>query len=240
MYNYTGNSQIRDSQRLIFVDLSLDYNQEMDKTKIAIKIFDEYAQAYHDKFMDDNSYSGSLDLFLNLIKKKNARLLELACGPGNITRYLLRKNPDLKILATDLSPKMLDLARQNNPLARFELMDCRDINKLKESYDGIICGFGLPYISKPESLELINNSAKLLQSDGILYLSTMEGDHSNSGWKGPSSGGNQKMYIHYHQADYLKTALGAAGLQLQHLIRLKTENDENSPNDVVLIAQIYY
>lgn len=212
----------------------------MDKTKIAIKIFDEYAQAYHDKFMDDESYTGSLDMFLNLIKKKNARILELACGPGNITRYLLRKRPDLKILATDLSPKMLELAKQNIPAASFELMDSREIEGLKETYDGIICGFGLPYLSKPEALDLIKNSAKLLQPDGILYLSTMEGNYENSGWKGPSSGGDQKMYTYYHQADYLKTALAEAGFHLHRLIRHKTDNDENSPNDMVLIAQIHY
>lgn len=212
----------------------------MDKTKIAIRIFDEYAQAYHDKFMNDDTYVESLDLFIYQIRKKNARILELACGPGNITSYLLVKRPDLKILATDLSIKMLNINRINNPKASFKLMDCRKVKDLEKNYEAIICGFGLPYLSKQEAFQLINDSAKLLLPGGILYLSTMEGDYENSGWKGPSSGGDQRIYTHYHQADYLKTALAKAGFHLHHLIRLKTENDKNSPNDLILIAKIPY
>src|ERR1700751_220505 len=102
----------------------------MDKTNMAIAVFDKYAQQYQDKFMRLDAYHDSFDLFCRSIKKENAAVLELACGPGNITRYLLKQRPDLNILATDLSVNMLALAKKNNPTAAFKLMDCRDIDKL--------------------------------------------------------------------------------------------------------------
>ena len=81
-----------------------------DKTKNAVALFDTYAQAYMDKFMDQSKYHDSFDLFCSSLTKANAELLELGCGPGNITKYLSSKRPDFSILGTDLSDKMLELA----------------------------------------------------------------------------------------------------------------------------------
>src|SRR6185295_3669822 len=99
----------------------------MDKTKIAVNIFNKHASKYQDKFMDVNLYAGSFDFFCDAAKKQNAKILEIACGPGNITSYLLNKRPDFKILGIDLAPNMIALAKINNPKADFQLMDCRDI-----------------------------------------------------------------------------------------------------------------
>ncbi|MBL0118570.1 MAG: class I SAM-dependent methyltransferase [Saprospiraceae bacterium] len=73
--------------------------------------------------------------------------------PGNVTKYLLDKRPDFKMLATDLSPKMLEIAKEHNPSATFSLLDCKDIDQLKGSYDGIMCSFAFPYLSKEEVIK---------------------------------------------------------------------------------------
>lgn len=54
----------------------------MDKTKMAIDIFDKYAAAYQDKFMDFDAYHDTFDLFCNRIARENAGILEIACGPA--------------------------------------------------------------------------------------------------------------------------------------------------------------
>ncbi|MBK6527930.1 MAG: hypothetical protein IPG07_21680 [Crocinitomicaceae bacterium] len=63
----------------------------MDKTKIAIEVFDKGAELYQEKFMDLKNYHASFDVFCESVKKENAEILELGCGPGNITKYLLSK-----------------------------------------------------------------------------------------------------------------------------------------------------
>ena len=102
----------------------------IDNTKIAIDVFNKLAKAYQDKFMDVSMYHNSLDVFCSFIKTENAEVLELACGPGNITKYLLEKRNDFKLLGTDLAPNMIELAKINNPTAKFELMDCRALNSI--------------------------------------------------------------------------------------------------------------
>jgi trans-aconitate methyltransferase len=64
------------------------------------------------------------------ITKQDADILELACGPGNITQYIISKRSDFKILGTDLAPNMIELAKINNPSAQFQLLDSRDIRTI--------------------------------------------------------------------------------------------------------------
>lgn len=205
----------------------------MDKTKIAVDIFDRRAQDYQTKFLDFDLYNDSFDMFCKLIVKNNAELLDVACGPGNISRYLIKQKPDLKISGIDLAPGMIALARANNPLADFKIMDCRNINSLNKTFDAIICGFGLPYLTKEEAIDLIGKAARCLHKHGVLYLSTMEGDYLKSGFQ-KSSNGKDQMFIHFHQADYLQNALQKNGFQLISLQRKKFP--ETNTTDLILIA----
>ncbi len=215
--------------------LSEGLHPDMDKSKMAVEVFDKRANDYQAKFMDLDLYHDTFDIFCNNITKENPDILELACGPGNITKYLLKKRPDFKILGTDLAPNMIDLAKINNPSAIFQLMDCRDIDKIDKKYDAIMCGFGLPYLSKEESIKLISDACKLLNAHGVLYLSTMEDDYSKSGLQRSSYG--DEAYIHYHQADYLTKALQENSFRIIDIQRKDyPTTNETKITDLVIIA----
>ncbi len=83
----------------------------MDKTKIAVDLFDKHAEEYQNKFMHFDLYDDTFDIFHKNIQVQNAKILDIACGPGNITRYLLNHRQDLQIVGIDLSPKMIALAK---------------------------------------------------------------------------------------------------------------------------------
>lgn len=189
----------------------------MDPYKITFETYGKVAQIYNDKFMDMDLYNDTYDLFCSLITKPDARILELACGPGNITRYLAAKRPDFTIEATDIVPEMLELAKANVPAAHFQLMDCREIDQLQPGFDGIICGFGLPYLSKDDVAKLIRDSAFLLNNDGVLYFSFVPGDESQSGYQ---TGGGNTIYFHYHQEAYLKELLATHHFELMEVQKI--------------------
>lgn len=134
------------------------------------------ASIYQDKFMDLNLYNNTYDYISTSIDKPKAKLLEIGCGPENITKHLLSKRPDFDIFGNDIAPNMIELAKLNNPTAHFAVMDSRQINNRDTKYDGIICGFCLPYLSHTESNELISNAYDLLNDNGLIYLSFEEGD----------------------------------------------------------------
>lgn len=206
----------------------------MDRSKNAIALFDKLAKLYESKYMNVDLYREGLDLFCGQIPKKNPEILELACGPGNITKYLLQKRPDLKIFGTDLAPNMIALAKANNPEAEFGLMDCRNIKQLAKKYDGIMCGFALPYLSKEEAIQLIADTANLLHPKGILYLSTMSDDYSKSGIEAASTG--DKTFVYYHQADYLTKALEENGFKII-LSKYQDYPLKKGITDLIIVAQ---
>lgn len=207
----------------------------MDKTKIAVDVFNKHATSYQTKFMDVSLYHDSFDIFCNAIINLNADVLELACGPGNITKYLLQKRPDFKILGTDLAPNMIELAKVNNPIAEFQLMDCRLMDLLNKNYDGIMCGFCLPYLSKEEAIMLIRDAASILNPKGVLYISTMEDDYEKSAFKKGSAG--DEIFMHYHQANYLTATLTENGFTILDLQRKVYPNQDGSKTtDLIIIA----
>jgi cyclopropane fatty-acyl-phospholipid synthase-like methyltransferase len=178
----------------------------MDRYKETFDTWNKIASLYQDKFMELDLYNDTYDFICNSIDKPNAKLLEIGCGPGNITKYLISKRPDFDIFGIDIAPNMVELARQNNPTAHFAVMDSRQINNLDSTYDGIVCGFCLPYLSKTETNELISNSYDLLNDNGLLYLSFVEGDPDKSDFKTGSGG---RVYFYYHKLDDITLQLNS-------------------------------
>ena len=165
--------------------------------------------------MDLELYNDTYDLFCSCIDQEQAEILDVACGPGNVTRYLLSRRPNFRIQGIDLAPNMIELAQINNPNAEFRVMDCRKIASLGKKFDAIICGFYLPYLSKDDAAQLICDASRLLHPQGILYLSGMEGDDKNSGFQESNSG--DKVYIHYHNTQQLSDVLKAEGFAIVDL-----------------------
>jgi len=209
----------------------------MDKYQITVGTFDKLAQKYQDKYMHMDFYQDTYDTFCNYITKHNAHIFEIGCGPGNITQYLLNKLPKLKIIATDLSPNMVALAKQNNPQAECFVLDSRDINKVKQTFDAIMCGFCLPYLSKNDIKCLIKDSQKILNPDGIIYLSTMEDYDNKSGFQTSSSG--DQVYIHYHQSEFLVNTLLECGFEILDTTRKSFPAEIGTPaTDLFIIAKL--
>ena len=178
----------------------------MDRYKETFDTWNKIASLYQDKFMELDLYNDTYDFICNSIDKPNAKLLEIGCGPGNITKYLIAKRPDFDLFGIDIAPNMVELARQNNPAAHFAVMDSRQINNLDSKYDGIVCGFCLPYLSQTETNELISNSYNLLSDNGLLYLSFVEGDPDKSDFKAGSGG---RVYFYYHKLDDITLQLNS-------------------------------
>lgn len=208
----------------------------MDTTQLAVDLFDKRADDYQEKYMDQGLYHHSFDVFCGYIPTKNAAVLDIACGPGNVAQYLLQKRPDFDILGIDLAPNMVRLAQANNPNATFRVMDIRAVRQLDQHYDGILCCFGLPYLSKEAAIALISDVAALLKPNGIFYLSTMEDDYEKSGTRYSSKG--EALYMFFHQADYLTEALTQNGFTVLNVIRQDfPTTDGTKTTDLLMIAK---
>jgi 2-polyprenyl-3-methyl-5-hydroxy-6-metoxy-1,4-benzoquinol methylase len=200
----------------------------MNRNQNTIQTWDKLAQKYQDKFMDVHIYDDSYDLFCQAVADENAYILEVGCGPGNVTKYLLDNHPNYRILATDVAPSMIELGKINNPSAAFQVMDARDINQIDRKFDAVLCGFCMPYLSKEEAIQMIKDSYLLVNDGGICYISTIENDYDKSESQ-TSSDGQYTMHVYYHEAEYLQQAFTECGFETLHLLRIEYPK----PNDVM-------
>lgn len=207
-----------------------------EKTRIAVNIFNKYAQQYQSKFMDVSLYADGFDFLCERLQTQGAHILEIACGPGNISKYLLTKRPDFNWLGIDLAPNMIALAKENNPTAEFRIMDAKAIGSLATKYEAVLCGFCLPYLSKEETNVFISDAANLITSDGLLYISTMEDDYEKSGFKKGSAG--DEIFMHFHQGETLKQELIEKGFRiLSEQRKIYSTGNGAQTTDLILIAQ---
>lgn len=174
----------------------------MNKYEETLQTWNKVADLYQEKFIDLDIYNQTYDLFCEAIKSSKANVLDIGCGSGNNSRYFLSKRPDFKIHGIDIAPNMVSLARNNNPTARFEIMNIRAIDELKSTYDGIICGFCVPCLSGSDVDRLFTDCKNLLNKNGLLYISFVKGQTSQSGYIKGING--DRSYFYYHPIELIQ------------------------------------
>ena len=207
---------------------------KVDNNQIAVEIFSKHADAYNEKHFDVSLYASSLNFVAERLAD-SATVLDLACGPGNITNWLLRHKPGLQILGIDMSAAMIELAIQNNKSATFEVRDVRKISEINSTFNAVICGFCLPYLNQPEAQQVIEDASRLLPINGMLYLSTIEGNYNQSSIKTSSAG--DQLYMYYYDEALLSNILQNNSLIIDHLDRKKYVHNEEEITDIIIVAR---
>ncbi len=195
--------------------------------------WNKIAQLYEDMFMELSLYNDTYQEFCDLLKKPQGSILEIGCGPGNITRQILNIHPQLSILATDISENMVELAKKNNSSIHTKVLDCRKIGNLNQKFDGIICGFTVPYLAKQDLLKLISDCSSLLNKQGVFYLSYVEGDYNKSGFISGSSG--DRTFFYYYDFQTLNVNLEQNGFSIINITKIKYNRNDGTLEDHIII-----
>lgn len=208
----------------------------MDHSANSANVFHKLADRYRDKYMCLTLYDDSYRAFCELLPPGRARILDAACGPGIVSRYLMGQRPELDLLGIDLAPRMVELARQAVPSAQFAVHDCRRLVDLKRRFDGIICPFGLPYLTQPEAAAFIKEASQVLEPNGALYLSLMLGRSEDSGLERCSTG--DQVHVTYHNEDQIVHSLQDCGFTPVQQMRIPSPSvAPKATDDFIIIAR---
>lgn len=209
----------------------------MENFELSVKRFDQFADEYAQRFMDLNAYSDSINRFCDLVGNERPKILELGCGPGNVTRLLKLRFSESQITAIDLAPHMIEIARAQVPDVDFRVMDVRDISAIPEKFNAVMCSFCLPFLSKEDAVQLIADCAERLSPSGVLYISTMEGNEEKAGFETTSFSGDSKIYFNYHQQQDLENAFAKSGFEIrQAKLQDYIEPDGSATTDMIFIV----
>lgn len=132
--------------------------------------YDAVAEAY-DAAIGDELAGKALDrALLDAVAELAAggRLADVGCGPGHVTRYLAERHPD--VLGLDLSPAMVQLAREHAPELTFEVASMLDLPVADGAWAGIVAFYSVIHLSAAERAAAFDEFTRVLRPAGWLLL----------------------------------------------------------------------
>jgi ubiquinone/menaquinone biosynthesis C-methylase UbiE len=102
------------------------------------------------------------------------RILETAAGTGIVTRALAEAVPAAQIVATDINPAVVEFAAHHLPSERvvFERADAQDLPYESESFDVVVCLFGLMFF--PDKVGANAEAWRVLRPGGRYIVVTFD------------------------------------------------------------------
>lgn len=204
--------------------------------ELSVATFDKLAERYTEKYFDLPTYDGYLKQFCAHLTQPHMQVLDIACGPGNVSAVMLRERPDLQITGIDLAPGMIRQAQHKVPQAQFLVEDCRHLERLGKTFDAAAYAFGLSYLTDDDASQFFTSLKVALKPAAPLYLSTMTGLRSQSGLESSSSG--DQVFIQYRPWQEVMEMVEKAGFDvLFHELVASPANASKPTQDLVLIAK---
>jgi SAM-dependent methyltransferase len=114
------------------------------------------------------------------------RVLEVGCGPGWLWADTSGLPPGLRLTLTDLSPGMVEVARQRASESSCELVDARvadaqDLPFDSDSFDVVIANHMLYHVPDPD--RAVAEFARVLCPSGVLMAATSGARHLGELWE---------------------------------------------------------
>jgi ubiquinone/menaquinone biosynthesis C-methylase UbiE len=104
--------------------------------------------------------------------RSGARVLDVCCGPGTASAEAVRRGAH--VIGVDLSEEMIEVARSKRLGADFRTGDAEALPFTDQSFDCVICNFGILHLPEPE--RGIAEAARVLVRGGRYAFAT---------WRGP-------------------------------------------------------
>lgn len=109
-------------------------------------------------------------IYKELPDLKNKKVLDLGCGYGNNCKKAIDLGTSY-VLGTDISEKMIDLAKKinSNKYIEYKVIGMEDISKINMKFDLVISSLAIHYVKDYD--KLLKDIYNLLNDDGILLFS---------------------------------------------------------------------
>lgn len=117
-----------------------------------------------------------------ILRRKDARILDLGCGVGDLTREMARRHPKVHFIGVDSSAAMLIFAREQPKVGQVRYLqgDGRTLPKVGR-LDGAWSVVVFQHISSEVKRGYIREVAERLTSGGVFRFQFVEGDDEASG-----------------------------------------------------------
>ncbi len=142
--------------------------------------FEKTIPGVYERYLGPYLYEPYAVYVTRKIKDKPKHVLEIGAGTGRLTNHLSKKiGLDAKLIAIDINPAMLDIAKQkvNEPNVEFQVADAQNLPFPDNSFDFVVCQFGFMFL--PEKQKGFNEAWRVLKPGGQFVFVTWDKAENN-------------------------------------------------------------
>jgi SAM-dependent methyltransferase len=142
------------------------------------------------------------------------RVCDTGCGPGHVARFL--HDAGASVFGLDLSPRMVEQARQLNPEIPFQEGDMMALDLADASLAGIKAFYAIVNIPEASLPLAFREMARVLQPGGLLLLAFHAGSeaiHAEELW-----GRRVSIDFFYFQPAAIRQLLESAGFAIEEIV----------------------
>jgi ubiquinone/menaquinone biosynthesis C-methylase UbiE len=202
----------------------------------SVATFDKFADRYAEKYFALNDYDHFYQMLVDHIPEVSASVVDIACGPGNVAAYLYRVRPDITVVGVDLAKNMIKQARARVPSAEFHVLDCRELHRLKRTFQGAAFAFGLSYLTDTDAGRFFTSLNQILCPGGALLLATITGQCARSGYESSSAG--DRVFMVYRTPIEVRRLVESYGYNIVFAETVPSPSNASvQSSDVILVAK---
>jgi SAM-dependent methyltransferase len=188
-----------------------------------------YADHVRDALAEEPYLRAGLALFADQVRAVGGGpVADVGCGPGHVTAHLHALGIDA--FGVDLSPVMIEVARQAHPGLRFEVGSMTDLDLADASVAGVIAFWSLIHVPDDVVPTVFRQFRRVLRPGGPLLLGFHLGDGSRRKTQG-YGGHPMNVHVYRRQPDQVTAWLHGAGLTVQ--AQLLLDLDESHPGAII-------
>jgi len=143
------------------------------KMKGIKEFYNATAGEWAEKWYADETMLPLLRKFVALLQGR-PRVLDAGCGAGYESMRLAGLGAD--VVGVDISEESIAIARARNADCRFELMDCRRLDRALGKFDGVASIALIVHIEEGELPLIFEGFKEVVRSAGFLFVAFVEGD----------------------------------------------------------------
>ncbi len=179
------------------------YMTRTEKKQQTIDTYNKSADALAQKFNSLGARIADIEETFALLSKDNPKVLEIGCGNGRDAEEIVKRTNNY--LGIDVSEKLIELAKQKVPRARFEVADVTSF-EFPKGLDVVFAFASLIHIPKEDFEAVLHKVLQALNGGGVVKLSLKYSDQYREVTEESEFG--IRTYYHYSQEDLDKMSAG--------------------------------
>ncbi|MGZ8516450.1 MAG: class I SAM-dependent methyltransferase [Chitinophagaceae bacterium] len=202
----------------------------MQEAKNIIDCYNKTAQAYADKFGDELNKKHFDRMLLSAFATENmanGKLIDLGCGPGQTTKYLLECGL-AAIIGTDISPEMIKIAKALNPQLHFETADMLSLHYPDNSFGSATAFYAIVHFTYEQIKTAFKEINRVLKNNGQFLFSFHVGEeiiHLDYFLEHPVN-----IDFHFFETDKIKGLLSETGFEIIDLMGRQAYKEVEYPS----------